>query len=295
MFRPQILHMTNAEACRRVNSQDSAVPLKLDRFQNCTLGGITEFFAASQMGGPSSARSWRGDSDDSKVGRLYSLLQRVWEGSYQVPLSASREVKQIEFFQLNTYDSVVPNRPRNLELHQYEARLVASGIVAGLPKSLSYGLASVAHELVENVFQHSDGDDRKCFRGIMGYHSCQNYFSLSVCDLGIGALRSLKLSSEWQHLQSDREALEAIIDKGASRKSGLGPGEGLKNVFQNLVDRRTSIRIRSGNEAVIITASKEGREVQWHPSSPLEGIHVNIFWNPTGALEEKEVFLQLTQ
>lgn len=289
MAKPSSLTTLNAEASRRLNAARAVPHITLDKFQNCSLPGLVEFFMSSEAARESADDvGWRGDTNGHPLDGVWRYLVAVWNGDTCRLLDGGRNNAQdIEFFALNSSEMVIPDSASNLRLHEFEARLVGGGKLAGLPSQLSYGLASVVHELVENVFQHSDGDKRRCFRGVVGYHSMPNYFSFSVGDLGLGTLNSLRLSSQWSHLSDDREALDAIVSRHASRKVNMDCGEGFKTVIKNLVDRNTTIHLRSGKTAVCIKGGDGNRLAEWRVAPPLAGLHVSVVWTALGTPEEK--------
>ncbi len=291
-------HLTilNAEAARRMNNGRSEPLITLGRFQNCTLPGLFEFFLSSEaVRDVEEGAGWRGDTDGHPLDCIWGNLLGIWSGDVCKPLDGGRNSQRdLEFFLLNSSEMVIPDAVSNLRLHEFEARLVNGGKLAGMPPRLSYGLASVVHELVENVFQHSDGDKQRHFRGVVGYHSMPNYFALSVGDLGVGTLNTLRLSPDWTHLCSDRESLDAIVTRHASRKPSLGEGEGFKTVIKNLVDRNAFIELRSGNTAVRIKGADGLRAAEWRLVPALKGLHVNVVWKERG-LSEEECVIHLTQ
>lgn len=296
MVKPITLTTLNAEASRRRNSAGGGAQIMLDNFQNCSLPGLVEFFLSAMASKEAGANgNWRGSSSEHKLDLMWRYLNHVWTGEVCESLNGGRSAAQdVEFFSLIGGAMMTPNSPDNLRLHEFEARIVSAGKRAGLPSKLSYGLASVVHELIENVFQHSDGDNRRQIKGLGSYHVAQDYFALSVCDLGLGTLNSLRMSPQWTHLKDDRDSLDAVVTRHASRKPSLGDGEGFKTVFKNLVDRNTAIRLRTGSACVRIRGSGLERAAEWHESPYLGGLQVSIVWSALGSPEEKELF-QLTQ
>lgn len=266
--------------------------ITLDDFQNSSLPGLVEFFmSAEDNQGLDNHANWRGVKEGHPLDKVWRYLLSVWTGEFCMPLDGGRSKPQdIEFFSLNSEDMVLPDSGANLRLHEFEARLVRGGMLAGMPPKLSYGLASVVHELIENVFQHSDGDIRCRFQGVAGYHSTPNHFSFSVSDLGLGTLTSLRLSPHWKHLGDDKESLDAIVSREASRKPNLENGEGFKTVIKNLIDRNTFIQLRSGSASVRLKGTGGGRLAEWHVAPYLKGLHVSAIWAMGGIPEEKDLF-----
>ena len=84
-------------------------------------------------------------------------------------------------------------------------------------------------------------------------------WSFGVTDVGRGALASLRENPAYAHLEAEGEALEFMLKAGVSRTGETGRGLGFSNVFKALVDRRATLRFRSG-----------GAVASWEGESPTE-------------------------
>jgi hypothetical protein len=71
-------------------------------------------------------------------------------------------------------------------------------------------------------------------------------WSFGVTDVGRGGLASLRENPKYDYLVGQAEALELMLKEGVSRTGEVGRGLGFSTVFKALVDRRATLRFRSG-------------------------------------------------
>jgi hypothetical protein len=132
--------------------------------------------------------------------------------------------------------------------HPFEARLTRSLIRIGqVPQSHASGLHGVLYEITDNIIQHSGQTEEEPARGITGYQITSKRFWLGICDIGRGALDSLRTNPKWDCLNTDTEALNAILDSQASRRLFDDYGGGYKKLLQTLTEIGYSVELRTGN------------------------------------------------
>lgn len=112
------------------------------------------------------------------------------------------------------------------------------------------GLGGALEEMVDNVLQHSTEDQGRGAPAVMAFEVREQSFSFGVGDVGRGVLRSLRQNERWNTLVDDKAALEAIVDRHASRR-GSDPGTGFQLVVRTLAELG-AFRYRSGNAYVTI-------------------------------------------
>jgi hypothetical protein len=123
-------------------------------------------------------------------------------------------------------------------------------ITSGFDKANSQGLVAALREFVDNIHDHSEA----VATGLVGYAIRQRDLEFVVADSGIGILRSLRTSPEFHFLRGSGEALKIAIEDGKSRHGSLsGHGRGFRPLFQGLSNLASSLRIRSGDHALVVT------------------------------------------
>jgi hypothetical protein len=88
------------------------------------------------------------------------------------------------------------------------------------------------------------------------------YVSFSIADAGRGVLASLKENAIWANLSDSRGALLAILQKHASRRSGMGEGEGFKEVYRSIANLNGLVEVRSHDGRATLTNQGGGRQIR---------------------------------
>lgn len=128
-----------------------------------------------------------------------------------------------------------------------------AAVSSGLTSELAGQVVSAFDELLDNVVEHS-GAPRT---GVAAYCSGDGKFEISISDVGMGVLASLKRSSEFVHLEDHGEALQLFIQDGISRfGADKGRGFGFRPLFTGLANAQCEIRFRSGDYALQIDGTK---------------------------------------
>jgi hypothetical protein len=138
-----------------------------------------------------------------------------------------------------------------------------AAITAGFGKTISRQIAAAAHEMLDNVYLHSN----KCETGLAAFHAGIRKFEFVVLDAGIGILRSLKECTEFGVLKDHGDALQVALTDGCSRYgTGSNHGHGFSPLFVGLSNLKGSLRFRSGDHALLIDG-KDPKNIPWKKSA----------------------------
>jgi hypothetical protein len=112
----------------------------------------------------------------------------------------------------------------------------------GMDAAFASGLAGALHEMVSNSVEHANSP----VRPVACFEVGQRAWTFGVVDVGRGVLASLRENPDYADLRSETDALTRALQPGVSRFREGGRGTGFTTVFKALVDRRTTLRFRSG-------------------------------------------------
>jgi hypothetical protein len=159
--------------------------------------------------------------------------------------------------------------------HCFESRFTQAAKKIGFGRKAE-GFAGALREIADNVIQHSTADTTAPAPGLMGYFVDDNAISFAVGDVGRGILKSLQQNPRWAELTTSEQAIEAVIYENASRRIGLGPGTGFRQVFKSLVDLNGRFELRTDDAQISITGGATGREALIGSISPSVGVRVGV-------------------
>lgn len=148
--------------------------------------------------------------------------------------------------------------------------IIADLIANGFAMPLSRGLAGAVIEMVDNTWLHSDAASL----GLLAYQIRRRKFAFSVVDTGIGMLESLKQNPRIRYLSSSMEAIVKAIEPGVSRFEHGGMG--FPSLFHALASLWGTVRIRSGEAALLIDHTKEERRKASTYLPHLPGTHIAV-------------------
>jgi len=248
-----ILDCRNAEACGAIATEACI----LGKFDAVTLPGAVELFSiAANSNGESHLRREMRAAKERGVAP-WSQIVDAWNNPRTV-CEHDIAPRPLEFRRLMSTNQSDNEEPEDTA---FEQRFRSSLLHSGFPPDFARGMAAVLHEMLDNVRQHS-GRNYHPAPAIAGYHSDHHYFSFSVSDFGQGFLSSLTQAPDWVGLKREADALEAVIVKGASRRTGQGQGEGFKSLFKILVDHGAQVRLRSRMWAANVRCFRDGRRAE---------------------------------
>jgi hypothetical protein len=158
---------------------------------------------------------------------------------------------------------------------RFKRSLISHG---GYSKPLATALSGALGEMADNVFRHSTEKEGEAAPGIVGFAVKGPEFEFVVADVGRGALASLRVISAWEHLTTAKMALDAIVTRGATRRSGQTQGGGFRDLFTALVDLAGELRLRSGDAAVTLDGrGSPAQRIKVHSAvAPLVGFQVTV-------------------
>ena len=117
----------------------------------------------------------------------------------------------------------------------------------GRKGSMYRAVGGVLGEMGDNVVSHAfESEDKPC-AAIAGFHVAGETACFCVADCGQGFLRSLRRSPAWSVLPTDNQALEAVVNKHATSRTGETEGGGFKQLFNSLLDFNGLVVLRSGS------------------------------------------------
>lgn len=270
MVRKFSLTSQNADAWRGLLLSKKATPALCDCSAVSLAGGMELLATAVALRASSDLLQKLIDA----AGRndpFWHLLISEWLARASPDLSGDiHGTRRLEFFRLRAVEDKT-----SVKFELFLERFCRSMKQQGFPKPFANALSKVMDEIADNVVQHS-GRLPDGFSGIAGYHVDEKYAAFAVVDVGRGILGSLKGSPTWSHLSSAREALRAIILRGASSRMDQGAGEGFRQVFGALIDRNSIIRLRTDDSVVIIADGFNEREGGELTSPFLAGLQLSI-------------------
>lgn len=150
--------------------------------------------------------------------------------------------------------SAEPNGDAVFTKFLMEAKKAASEI-ACLPGTAPGQLVAAMAELQDNIHEHSEAPGT----GILAFRAARCVFEFVAADRGIGVLRSLRRSRKYATLPDHGRALELAVVDGTSRfENESGHGHGFRPLFLGLMNLYGSLRLRSGDYALLMDGTSPG-------------------------------------
>jgi len=187
-----------------------------------------------------------------RVPMLQSAIETIHRGNVPLRINPFRP-RPWEFFPITTASW------NDNDYHLFESRFTAAVRQAGFGRK-STALAGAFFEMADNITQHSGPSSVNPARGILGYQVESEQMTFGVGDVGRGVLASLTENPAWKHIEESADALEAIVKDHASRRLGLGPGQGFLQVFKSLADMNGQLIFRSGDGLLTIAGQPDRRQ-----------------------------------
>jgi anti-sigma regulatory factor (Ser/Thr protein kinase) len=152
-------------------------------------------------------------------------------------------------------------------------RLENAGEKAGLSHQFAKALTGTVEEMASNVMEHSEYPETS----IVGYRWTQREFEYVVADSGIGVLESLRKNAYYSYLDDAGKALETAVQEGESRHGrDVGRGLGFRDLLNNIANRNSFLRFRSGNSSLVIDGTQSPPIWNTQPSQSLDGFLISI-------------------
>lgn len=190
-------------------------------------------------------------------------------GNRELPSNQSFQSQGVEFI------PVTVGTTQSQEFYFFQERFKAAMRLNGFSVAVAFALAGALQEVVENVEQHSDTSEIGV-DGLAGYQVQDDWMSFSVGDTGRGVLASLHSNPAWAQLADSAAALAAITHQRASRRIGMGDGEGIKQLFKSLADLNGWLRFRSGDAFMELRGDGRSRREIVGTAVPSAGLQIAI-------------------
>jgi anti-sigma regulatory factor (Ser/Thr protein kinase) len=129
---------------------------------------------------------------------------------------------------------------------------------AGFGKELGRAIAVALGEMADNIVQHAN--QLADVHGIVAYQVSSRAMCFAVADVGQGILKSFSKTPTWCHLSTDRDALLAAVQQGATSRQSVREGAGFKQVHRSLASCNGFMRFRSGKGVLTLTGDAESKK-----------------------------------
>jgi len=258
-------------------------PPAVEKFSKLTLPGVVEL-------GLHAFESSNANNLLRQIDKLAQGKNAVWAKFFEEWRNCNRAgfgtdihgIRRFEFFRMRDSDDLLGQH-----FQLFQERFVRSIKANGFDDEYSFGLAKTLHEMSDNIVQHSHATNEAA-RGVVSYHTEANYMAITVADLGRGMLKSLHTNPEWERLATSKDAITAIIQKGASSRQGQGEGEGFHQLFRSLIDRNSLVRIRTCDAALNMVGVDSKRQGTLITVPNLSGTQISICCCLRGKAEERQ-------
>jgi len=215
-----------------------------------------------------------------------TLLEKAFGAYESVELPSKLDMwasRALEFFPIRG-----PSWSDPIRYHPFESRFRKAAADAGFGKK-SVALAGALFEMADNVVQHGGNDSGSPPPGLIGYYICDGHVSFAIGDAGRGVLNSLRENPVWTGLENSKNALIAVVQNHASRRSMGGEGEGFKELFRALANLNGLIQLRSGDGRIKISQIPAGRQAESQFTIPGPGLQLSVNCSLSGQPRE-EIF-----
>jgi hypothetical protein len=263
---------------RELAATEDLVQLENLSFSHATVGGIVDL-ACMRSSATEPLRA---------VFDIWASSSPVLENAFRVlengRLPSTSEMwsgKRIEFFPIRG-----PMWSEPIHFHPFESRFRKAAVEAGFGVGAD-GLASALFEMADNIPQHSASRTSCSTSGLIGYFVEEGHVAFAVGDLGRGMLASLKENPAWDHLTNSKDALLAVIHDHASRRSGLGQGEGFKQVLRSLVERNGLLFLSSLEGRLTLRQRSDGEHAVVEFINAFPGVQLSVNCSLRGAAREQ--------
>ncbi|MHA7812862.1 MAG: STAS-like domain-containing protein [Phycisphaerales bacterium] len=173
--------------------------------------------------------------EDKELLKLFEhngVLHQFSPSSYEPPTKASD--KHLCVFHLSSIDQ------QQLLVNEIIDLLMRGSII---DSNVLDATRWIFNEITGNIFDHSESP----FGGFVQLDVHKNgRIALTVCDGGIGILKSLQSSNSHQEIRTDADAIEYALRRGVTRDPASNQGNGLAGSIDLAKAFRGRISVRSG-------------------------------------------------
>jgi len=155
-------------------------------------------------------------------------------------------------------------------VNRFDARLAERYPLDDAPRRT---LIRIMIELFQNIPQHSNATGEIVHpRGIAAMQDYRDALILAIADNGIGLRTSLSLR-ETDVVDSDADAIDAVVLRGLSRFADPGRGKELQRIFRMVRSWDGTIAVRSGS-ALLFHDPERGADI--HDVAPFPGVQIAL-------------------
>lgn len=198
------------------------------------------------------------------------LKKTLYPNSFQqTSINTSFNAQQIEFHKCYAKDS----EQKDVRWTAFCKRFEDAAKRAGLQEKFAKALVGTFEEMTGNLLEHSQNPAS----GLVGYRWDNFEFEYVVADMGIGVLSSLQMNDVYNHLRDSGEALETALKTGESRHGKTsGHGVGFRSLLQNIANRNSYLRFRSGDHYHMIDGTKEKMKKSTKACTNFNGFLISV-------------------
>lgn len=170
---------------------------------------------------------------------------------------------------LRTKDELVSD-----EFSLFQMRFSKSLERNGFGKELGRAIAAALGEMADNIVQHSR--QPATAHGIIAYQVISQAMCFAVADVGQGVLKSLSEAPAWKQLKTDREAIVAAVQDGATSRPQARHGDGFKQVHRALTGCNGYMRFRSGTAVLTLEGRTEPKTAVTKSTAVMGGFQLFV-------------------
>jgi hypothetical protein len=187
----------------------------------------------------------------------------------QTPINTSYNAQQIEFHKCYEKDT----EQSDARWIAFCKRLEDAAKKSGLQENFAKALVGTFGEMAGNLLEHSKNPSS----GLVGYRWNDAEIEYVVADTGIGVLNSLRSNDEYSHIRDSGEALEIALKTGESRHGKTsGHGVGFRSLIQNIANRNSYLRFRSGDHYHMLDGTKDTVQRNTKACSNFNGFLISV-------------------
>lgn len=214
--------------------------------------------------------------------RIHQLLSLI-DGGGNLPAKPSDQAESTEFYHLQTSGDILSDK-WDLFCDRFKRRLQREYGARGFND-----LIKAIHEIADNVFEHAGNLHMPGRASLAGFHFGNDHAVFSIADVGKGFLGSLRESTKWNHLATDKAAISAVVRNGATSRNGQDCGGGFTDLFSCLLEYNVTVLVRSGTCRSKIYQGSTDRILESCVGGPMVGAQVTVVVKRSKFYEEQKM------
>ena len=242
------------------------------------LGAITQSNFAKHEGS-STMFDYLKRGNDLRIHQALSII----EGGENSSAKPSDQAKPTEFYLLQTSEDILSDQ-WDLFCDRFKRRVQREYGVRGFND-----LIKAIHEIADNVFEHAGNSHLPGCASMAGFHFASDHAVFSIADVGKGFLASLRESTKWKNLTTDKAAISAVVKNGATSRENQVSGGGFTDLFSCLLEYNVTLFVRSGSCCSKIYQGSRDRVLESSVGGPLMGAQVTVVIKRSRFYEEQKM------